>query len=548
MKKILLVVSCLSIGALSFAQVSQDGSVPRSFTQVLPIDNDNIHHYTLASLDWELIAEEDERRAQNGEIPLISRHVDVNLDLTNSGTWVALPGGDRIWRIKIEGTGAEGLILEFGELNIPVGAEMHVYDQAHSYVIGAFTHEHNPGKAEYSTGIVLGETTYIEYYEPANVAGMGVVRVDRVGHVYRMSGAGGSQPCEVDVACSPESDDWGNQIAGVVRILVSTSSGSGWCSGSLVNNTANDCKPYILFAYHCALPGSGPNFNSFVYYFNYQRTGCGTGGASFSEFVSGSTKLADSGDGGGNSGSDYLLVELNTPVPQSYDPYFNGWNATGDVNTGGVCVHHPAGDVKKISTYTVNTISTTWGGPAGTHWRVRWAGTANGHGVTEGGSSGSPLFDIEGRIIGQLTGGGSFCTATSAFDYYGKMSYNWDQNPAAGDDLKDWLDPVNGGTQLILYGTWYWCANDISEDEAFANSIDLYPNPANTIATFEFDEPLKNGWFEIVNSTGQLVETRQIGSGVMQVNLELDDYVNGLYFINIKDDEHSVTKKLTVAK
>ena len=105
------------------------------------------------------------------------------------------------------------------------------------------------------------------------------------------------------------------------------------------------------------------------------------------------------------------------------------WNKANVGSPSGVSTHHPSGDVKKISTYTSTLLSTNWSGSTpGTHWRVVWSGTTSGHGVTEGGSSGSPIWDADGYHVGQLTGGGSFCTATSQPDAYGKMSYNWDSN------------------------------------------------------------------------------------------------------------------------
>ena len=120
----------------------------------------------------------------------------------------------------------------------------------------------------------------------------------------------------------------------------------------------------------------------------------------------------------------------------------------------GVTIHHPAGDIKKISTYTTPVESSQWSGTSGTHWQVYWSETETNWGVTEGGSSGAPLYDNTGKIIGALTGGQAACepdgsgsgTGPDQPDYYGKFSYSWDQN---GNDpsqqLKYWLDPINAG-------------------------------------------------------------------------------------------------------
>ena len=56
-----------------------------------------------------------------------------------------------------------------------------------------------------------------------------------------------------------------------------------------------------------------------------------------------------------------------------------------------------------------------------------WYMDAWDEGVTEPGSSGSPLFDQNGRIIGQLYGGSAACQGTSAngYDYYGRLGVSW---------------------------------------------------------------------------------------------------------------------------
>jgi len=137
----------------------------------------------------------------------------------------------------------------------------------------------------------------------------------------------------------------------------------------------------------------------------------------------------------------------------SYNPYMNGWNRANSATAPGVCIHHPAGSIKKISTYSSALTSATWTGClTNGHWRVVWSSNANGWGVTEGGSSGSPIFDANSRIVGTLTGGSSYCSAQSSPDYYGKFYCHWDLNGATSSvRLKDWLDPA-GTNPLTLDG------------------------------------------------------------------------------------------------
>ena len=203
----------------------------------------------------------------------------------------------------------------------------------------------------------------------------------------------------------------------------------------------------MLTALHCANNSSASDLNASIAYFNYQRPNCGSGTPSASQSMTGMTRRADSDDGGGSSGPDYLLVEMNNTIPSAYNVFYNGWNNVNSGATSGVSIHHPSGDEKKISTFS-STLGFSGWGTSGTHWRVYWTGTPNGHGVTEGGSSGSPIFNQDGHIVGQLTGGGSYCSQvpSPSPDYYGRMSINWNSGPKnPGDALKNWLDPINSG-------------------------------------------------------------------------------------------------------
>ena len=164
----------------------------------------------------------------------------------------------------------------------------------------------------------------------------------------------------------------------------------------------------------------------------------------------GAEKRANGGDGGA-SGSDFYLVELNQMIPNYIDAYFNGWSRTGEAAESGVSIHHPQGDIKKISTFNQKLTSTGFGNTDyESHWEVFWSPTANGHGVTEPGSSGSPLFNQNGLIVGTLTGGYASCENSNREDFYGKFSYSWERNGDRPEDrLRDWLDPNDTGVDAI---------------------------------------------------------------------------------------------------
>ncbi len=458
------------------AQISQGGS-PNSQTRALSLDD--VPTTQLPALDLEVVIAEDSEDEKAGNFPRIGRVASVDLTPENAGAWTELQDGGRLWRVALKSRDAKGLSVQFSEYNLTDGAQLFIYTPDFSQVIGALTSFNNTESGVFSTQLIAADEIIVEYYEPIPVDGK-PFRIDGLLHAYRMIPEapsanrefGDSAGCQVNINCT-EGSNWQDEKRGVVRILVFEGQYAGWCSGSLVNNTAQDCSPYVLTALHCGLNSTTSNYNQWVFYFNYESSGCANGSQSQvpNNTMSGCAKIASSNDGGGDYGSDYVLVELNNNVPQSYNAYYNGWRRNNVGSSSGVSIHHPSGDIKKISTYNSSLLSTSWGGVASnTHWVVYWNSTSNGHGVTEGGSSGSPIFDNNGYIIGTLTGGSSFCSAPNSPDLYGKMSYHWNSNP--GDNLSNYLDPEGTGA-TSLGGTYAPCdsSNPDPDPECDAGTI-----------------------------------------------------------------------------
>ncbi|MCF6341297.1 MAG: T9SS type A sorting domain-containing protein, partial [Bacteroidales bacterium] len=169
--------------------------------------------------------------------------------------------------------------------------------------------------------------------------------------------------------------------------------------------------------------------------------------------LTGAALLAKSPDNT-STGSDFKLLLLTDEMPEGFFPWYNGWDWSGEVSPGGVCINHPEGDIKMVSTYSQAVVSVRYNNPApdenGLYWKVNWTETQSGFGVTEGGSSGSPLLNPAGNIIGSLTGGQASCTFPEEPDYYGKFSYSWESNGSDSTrQLKYWLDPDNTGVPSL---------------------------------------------------------------------------------------------------
>lgn len=143
--------------------------------------------------------------------------------------------------------------------------------------------------------------------------------------------------------------------------------------------------------------------------------------------------------------SDFALLEVLEPIPDDYQVYLSGWSAEESPKAPYVTIHHPSGDLKKISHFDGDVTPACWGEcPDNMHWEVeRWT-----TGTTEPGSSGSPLFESTGRIIGQLHGGVASCWY-QGYDRYGAFKNSWNSAPLENQQLKAWLDPDNTGKKHI---------------------------------------------------------------------------------------------------
>jgi len=451
----LLFTLILIVYALSaFSQIDR-GGVPRSFQPQFLLKS-QVQVIDIESPDLRAIQAEDDEAARLEKSYRVGVEVPVNISLIDAGQWESLTNGGRICRLSLNCIGAQGLGIIFGKVQLPAGSDLFIYTTDKHNVLGAYTAAEILDNQMFTTRPVYGDRIVIEYYEPSNNNENAEIQLSGLTFMYRgfekivsselKSVSSGN--CEVNVNCD-EGQNWQNQKQGVVKILTKVGTKFFYCSGTLMNNTSQDFSGLFLSASHCSNDFSGgsataADYSRWVFYFNYESPDC-VSSAAQEQTILGAEMLATS-DSPSNIGSDFLLLRFLENIPPKYNPYYCGWDAGNNTSTSGVCIHHPDGDIKKISTYISPLTSGTWGSTPNTHWIVRWASTANGHGVTEGGSSGSPLFDDEGLVIGTLTGGESSCQNPTGPDMYGKMSFSWASNGSlAEQQLKPWLDPDNTG-------------------------------------------------------------------------------------------------------
>jgi hypothetical protein len=434
------------LGSLSLFAQPGEGGTPASFTRQTGAD---IPVVKLAPPDMEAIRAGDARREEMFKPARMAVNVEAGIDFSRQAEWTF---SEDFWtgRLAIQIEEAKALILYYDRFSLPAGSKLFVYNQNRDQLLGAFTRHNNPPDGFFANELVHGEQVVLEY----NYAGATLQKPDllvgEVGYAYRYTGQGNrswgnSGPCQINVNCA-EGDNWRDQQRGIARILIKRGGSAFWCSGSLVNNTNQDYTPLLLTADHCGGDASENDLQQWVFYFNYESEGCEAPLLEpSSQNMVGARNVSRSGTEG-DSGSDFYLLELNEYIPSDYEVYYNGWSRVESPAQSGVTIHHPNGDIKKISTYTEPLTNGAFANNPNSHWKVYWAITENVAAATEPGSSGSPIFNADGQIVGLLTGGLSSCDSQTSPDYYGKFSYSWDKNGTNPErQLEPWLDEQNTG-------------------------------------------------------------------------------------------------------
>ncbi|MBD2756771.1 trypsin-like serine protease [Spirosoma validum] len=423
----LLLVSILLVSAFPVAQAQVITQRFAPGTKSLPTEP--IPTLTLPPVDLTTYLLEDAQRTKDQSPFRFGANIAVDIDLLTVASRTDTPT-ERIYRYQLYSAGAYSLNLILDQLTLVSGAQLYLYDPAVTMQIGPITDQQNIRTGEFWSDLLQGDRLILELREPINSPIASQVHIRNVVHGYKnvfpsQEKINESGSCEVNMACFPA-----RQFEGDGVIIILTSGGSAYCTGSILNDSRQSFRSFLLSANHCGVAD-----NSLIR-FKYQSPNCTpTSAPAQTVTMNGSDFRAN------YAGSDVSLRELKQQIPATASVTYLGWNRTNANASNAFGIHHPEGDVKKISFTNANTEFATYGG-ANTllaYW--------NNQGVTEPGSSGSPLFDGNGRVIGQLYGGPSTCaaTGTSRSDYYGRFFTSWTGGGTASSRLSNWLDPTNLG-------------------------------------------------------------------------------------------------------
>ena len=326
MNRNILKIALLALVAvgISFQANAQQGTTkeePVSFSQKNLIWKDSV--IVMPEFDMDAIRVEDSIKRKLDRDNRAGYAYDVNFNLENSGEWKTLSNGDRIWHLVLACPGANSIKLYFDKFWLPEDAKLFLYGKNTKSLRGPFTSAKNKKgnrinpSSFYGTGVILDDTIVVEYYEPKNVSGQGVVSISIVGHMYRgfdksryygnNKGLNSSGTCQVNINCS-EGWNWQNE-KNAVAMFSAISDGFRYGTGALINNTRNNKRPFFLTANHC-LEGedaiSNPNCE-LEFWWHYESPNCDNLETNPDYYVTteGATVLAN------DSVLDFALLELD---------------------------------------------------------------------------------------------------------------------------------------------------------------------------------------------------------------------------------------------
>lgn len=415
----------------------------------------------------------------------------ITIDIKNSATEInynntnySIHDSGKVWLLFIESTSAYGMQFYFNQFNLPDGAMLNIFNEDKSTLLGSFSSLNNPDNQnefiKFATQPIKGNKITIEYFEPYNVDFEGELSIANIIHCfYNIPEPGNSAWCHQDVDCYSFLNDEKKSVC-LILIYNAEEELTSTCSGFLINNNNNvipDGTPYLLSAGHCVPENIGTyGYNTWVFVFNHQMTSCGGSNLSSNFSFTGADLLSTKSPY--SSDYDYLLLKLkdDKEIVKSFPVCYAGWSINEAQGPPYIGIHHPAGDVKKYSLSGINNMTDFsgyyWYPPTNTildsyfHWHIDWT-----IGAAESGSSGSPLFNSNGKSIGILSYGYpdyDYCDFSEITGYF-KFSKAWTDG-----NFKNWLDKNNTGVESV--NTYCPIAQEIPNpnDNCDAYSIEFY--------------------------------------------------------------------------
>ena len=359
----------------------------------------------------------------------------VNIDLLKEASF-KVSNGITLYSLMIKAETALNISIQFNKFQLSENSILSIYTT--NEITDSITTKENNKNKIWATRVYQGNTLRLVLKIPTSEIKQSLLIISTIYLGYKNYGLssefgspGASNSCQPNVAC-PAGLSWENERNAVALI----NANGGWCSGALVMNTCSTNIPYLLTARHCVVQGG--DISSWVFQFLYYSTDCNTNiGYREDIQINGCVLRAMS------SVSDFALVELNQLPPVNSGIRYAGWRNNVVFTNKTTILHHPKGDVMKISS------ADGLPQPAVFNDAQCWRLDLN-LGGTQGGSSGAPYFNHEHKIIGQHFGIYAINESNPCHPekFGGRFDQSWTGEGTNGTRLSNWLDPTNTGANV----------------------------------------------------------------------------------------------------
>ena len=341
------------------------------------------------------------------------------------GALKATDDGGYVYTTELSSPGAVALRVQFAGFNMPTGAALFLYTQE-GQVFGPYSGRGPMGNGKFESNTLAGDSITLQVRQTGKASERAMretrFKIVGLGHIrprFMAGECGYNADCVVNAACS--SDSAVSDAEKAVAHMLFRSGGSYYiCSGGLINDNDNsNSLPLFLTANHCI--SKGREANSLENFFQFASAVCNDTSlctASYDSLRSNFERTLGASIVSTGRAADYTLLRLSEAAPPG--SAFLGWNATPVAYNNGdhlYRISHPQGAPQSFSEHVVDTDAGTcsaW--PRGDRIYSR-----DEVGATEGGSSGSPVVNSSGEIVGQLSG-------------------------ACGTNLNDTCDTINNAT------------------------------------------------------------------------------------------------------
>ena len=442
---------------------------------------------TLPDSAFDALREANRRPAGTRKRLLIG--VTRTLDSVPGITWRAVAGG-HAGRLALTSPEAGSLRLALDLKGLPLETEM-VFQGSDlpDRLEGPVRVGDIPDRTQaWWSPLTEGETQVVEFFVPAGHDPARLTpRIEGASHVLttpssrftkRLSDIGLSGTCNVDIACSALGSQaaFREVVASVAQMVFTDAGFTGLCTGTLLNDSDGATQtPWFYSANHCFDENSAPyktaaqmqavaSTLSTIWFFEAQSCRGTAPASNWTQVAGGATYLYS------DAVTDVLFIRLNNAPPAG--AFYSGWDANPlATGTSVITVHHPRGDLKKVTEGRMLRHGTTpLGGGNGSFIETQWT-----TGTTEPGSSGAGVWSASAGAYafrGGLYGGTALCTNPTGTDFYSRLDQAYpalaqylsasSATPIA--DFTDlWWNPAESGWGLslvqhgnrVLFGVWY---------------------------------------------------------------------------------------------